>query len=159
MENNMEVNEEITLTNQVDQMQVKKADNSQLINIDTEMTIEDQGINAEELLNWCLGHKELTVNKIPSPIEGYTLNDIRIKSRFKEDSIFLNDKEIASRIRRGNCIAEYEESGLRKYKIARKGLIKFYDYLKTYKPSKMKEENSVLDAVRRNFTEGKAMVI
>lgn len=132
------------------------------IKIDTNIKIDiDQleSAKAEEFLNWCSNHKELKVNSSSTPIENFTLNDIRIKNRFKEDSIFLEDKEIAERIRRGNCVAVYKQAGLTKYKIVRKGLIKFFDYLKTYKSSKKIEEKKVLDPVRNCFIKGNKVLV
>jgi hypothetical protein len=165
MEVKMQVSEEEINTKSENQMEVDEISKTDFIKTDTDIKINDdssdsrESAQAEEFLNWCKNHKELKVNSSPTPIEDCVLHDVRIQNRFKEDSIFLHDKEIAEKIRRGNCVAEYKQSGITKYKIVRKGLIKFFDYLKTYKSSKKAEEKKVLDPVRNSFIQGKQVMV
>lgn len=111
-------------------------------------------IDAKELKEWAESNKNLQVIQIDTPIANYTLYDIRIKIRHKEDDLFLKDSEIRQRIRRGNCIAEYVDDNQKRYKFARKGLIKFFDYLKKYKSKYRLEEKIVLDSIKNHFNKG-----
>jgi len=86
-------------------------------------------INAKEEFDFFNSNKLLKIHTILTPIEGLELYDIRIKDRFKEDYTFLNNDEIFTRIRRGNCIVKYRIGQNEEFKVGRKGLVKFFDYL------------------------------
>jgi len=72
------------------------------------------------------------------------LNDIKIKKKVVEDVIYLKNKEILAKIRRGNCILENlnEKTNKSEFVIARKGLIKFFDYQINSK--KYSKENEII---------------
>ena len=61
-----------------------------------------------------------------TPIKGIFLNDLKIKIRGKEDRVYLSNWDIYTKLRRGFCIIE--NTNKNEFKIARKGLIKFFDY-------------------------------
>ncbi len=72
------------------------------------------------------------------------MNDIKIKKKVVEDVIYLKNKEILAKIRRGNCILENlnEKTNKSEFVIARKGLIKFFDYQINSK--KYSKENEII---------------
>jgi energy-coupling factor transporter ATP-binding protein EcfA2 len=95
-------------------------------------------IDPETLLTWATSHKKLKESSSSTPIDGYELHDIKVATKHNEDDIFLQDDEIYFRIRRGNAIATVLKGNKLTYKIARRGIIKFFDYQsKTSKKHKL----------------------
>jgi hypothetical protein len=95
-------------------------------------SINHDEIDAQELLNWASGRECLQITKVETPIINLFLHDIKIRDRDNEEDLFLKQDDLYERIRRGNCIMTYKMGEDMKYRIARKGLIKFFDYKLKY---------------------------
>lgn len=67
------------------------------------------------------------------PIEHLSLIDIKFQGHNVEDEYFLTDDQIFAILRRGSSLTYDSQS--KKYNIARSGLVKFFDYKKTYPPN------------------------
>jgi len=76
--------------------------------------------------------KEMLIkfNRMPTPIEGVELIDIKLSSRIAEDDIFLEEDFIAEHMRRGESLFYNKNNNT--YDYARFGLPKFFDYKKKF---------------------------
>ena len=84
-------------------------------------------------------------NKMPTPIQGLELIDIKLGAKLTEDEVFLEEDFIAQYLRRGESLFFNNISG--KYDYARLGLNKFFDYKKNYdidKENELKMQKRVL---------------
>lgn len=64
--------------------------------------------------------------EVPAQIDSdLVLVDASVKSRMKEDEIYLEDQELQERLRRGNTLLEFvDKNGKLDYLIARRGMMK-----------------------------------
>ena len=91
--------------------------------------------------------KEMMIrfNRMPTPIEGVELIDMKLNSRMEEDDIFLEEDFIAEYMRRGESLFYNKNSDT--YDYARLGLNKFFDYKKNFdnenKKDKLQEKRVV----------------
>ena len=91
--------------------------------------------------------KEMMIrfNRMPTPIEGVELIDMKLNSRMEEDDIFLEEDFIAEYMRRGESLFYNKNSDT--YDFARLGLNKFFDYKKNFdnenKKDKLQEKRVV----------------
>lgn len=112
------------------------------------------------LIQWAHKTKNLVVTEADTPIKNCELLDIKVKKR-NEDEVFLTDDEVFQRIRRGNCVISYTFNNQRIFKMARKGLKKFFDYKINYKSNKegKKMKKIVLDDVKKSFSQEKGIKV
>lgn len=68
---------------------------------------------------------KLVKNNIPFDI-AYTLFDLSIKVKIKEDELFLKNKDLSLRLRRGHSVIKYKSNEITYVDILRKGLNKFF---------------------------------
>ena len=116
----------------------------------------------KKVYSWACKIKNLTVGETDTPIQNYFLHDIKIRSRFREDEIYLTDNEVYYKIRRGNCIASYiDNDNIKRFKIARRGMIKFFDYLheNNNKKDSAKIKSKVLDPVINAFESDQKILV
>ena len=96
--------------------------------------------------------KEMMVrfNRMPTPIEGVELIDIKLGARLQEDEIFLEEDFIAEYMRRGESLFYNKNSDI--YDYARLGLNKFFDYKKNFddenKKDKLQEKRVVGNMIK-----------
>ena len=84
--------------------------------------------------------KEMMIrfNRMPTPIEGVELIDMKLNSRMEEDDIFLEEDFIAEYMRRGESLFYNKNSDT--YDYARLGLNKFFDYKKNFDSENKKDK-------------------
>ena len=96
--------------------------------------------------------KEMMVrfNRMPTPIEGVELIDIKLGARLQEDEIFLEEDFIAEYMRRGESLFYNKNNDT--YDYARLGLNKFFDYKKNFddenKKDKLQEKRVVGNMIK-----------
>jgi hypothetical protein len=127
-----------------------------------ENTLSDNNKESEELkklLTWAGKTKNLINDYADSPIKGVELIDIKIQKR-DEEEVFINDEEVYEKIRRGNCILSYRDSqNTTKYKWARKGLKKFFDYKISFSHKEKKIEKKLLLPIQSAFNSGRSVYV
>ena len=85
-----------------------------------------------------LKEKIIKFNRMPTPIQGVELIDIKLGARLAEDDIFLEEDFINKHLRRGETLFYNKNDNT--YDYARFGLPKFFDYKKNL-IAKMKKIN------------------
>ena len=80
----------------------------------------------------------IKLNRMPTPIEGVELIDIKLNSKLTEDDIFLEEDFIAQYLRRGESLFYNKNNNT--YDYARIGLNKFFDYKKEFKEENEKDK-------------------
>ena len=80
----------------------------------------------------------IKLNRMPTPIEGIELIDIKLNSKLTEDDIFLEEDFIAQYLRRGESLFYNKNNNT--YDYARIGLNKFFDYKKEFKEENEKDK-------------------
>jgi hypothetical protein len=124
------------------------------------MESKQYNLTPRELLEWVKKNRDLKATESVTPIAGYKLTDIKVAQKFKEDDIFLNNDAISKNIRRGNAIASInlEGSSTAIYKYARKGIIKFFDYLADFSKNQ-KITKKILTPINEVFKSGNKVKI
>jgi hypothetical protein len=112
----------------------------------------------KQLVDWSKQNKDLDIKISETPIKGYTLCDIKVSSKTFEDGLFLNNDEVFNNIRRGNAIASMSIDKTQIFKYARKGIIKFFDYMLDYSNNKQQGVR-VLGPVKQAFEVGRKVKI
>ena len=74
-----------------------------------------------------LKEMNIRLNRMPTPIEGVELIDIKLGAKLAEDDIFLEEDFVAQYMRRGQSLFYDKNSDT--YYYARIGLNKFFDFL------------------------------
>ena len=83
---------------------------------------------------------KILISKFPTPINGIELIDIKLKNKYKEDDVYLEQNFIQKHIRRGESFLHNIISD--EYDFARCGLPKFFDYKKKILEEKDKKNNN-----------------
>ena len=94
---------------------------------------------------------KFSISNFPTPIKGIEMIDIKLKNKFKEDDIYLEENFIQKYLRRGESFIFNISSN--EYDYARFGLPKFFDYKKQIIEEKDKKiNNCVLGEIEKTST-------
>ena len=85
-----------------------------------------------------LKEMNIRLNRMPTPIEGVELIDIKLGAKLAEDDIFLEEDFVAQYMRRGQSLFYDKNSDT--YYYARIGLNKFFDYKKNFDDNNAKDK-------------------
>ena len=85
-----------------------------------------------------LKEKIIKFNRMPTPIQGVELIDIKLGARLAEDDIFLEEDFINKHLRRGETLFYNKNDNT--YDYARFGLPKFFDYKKKFDDENEKDK-------------------
>ena len=85
-----------------------------------------------------LKEKIIKFNRMPTPIQGVELIDIKLGARLAEDDIFLEEDFINKHLRRGETLFYNKNNNT--YDYARFGLPKFFDYKKKFDSENEKDK-------------------
>ena len=85
-----------------------------------------------------LKEMNIRLNRMPTPIEGVELIDIKLGAKLAEDDIFLEEDFVAQYLRRGQSLFYDKNSDT--YYYARIGLNKFFDYKKNFDDNNAKDK-------------------
>ena len=85
-----------------------------------------------------LKEKIIKFNRMPTPIQGVELIDIKLGARLAEDDIFLEEDFINKHLRRGETLFYNKNNNT--YDYARFGLPKFFDYKKKFDDENEKDK-------------------
>ena len=85
-----------------------------------------------------LKEMNIRLNRMPTPIEGVELIDIKLGAKLAEDDIFLEEDFVAQYMRRGQSL--FYDKNSDSYYYARIGLNKFFDYKKNFDDNNAKDK-------------------
>ena len=92
------------------------------------------------------------ISKFPTPIDSIELIDIKLKNKYKEDEVYLEQYFIQKNLRRGESFLHNIISD--EYDFARCGLPKFFDYKKKILEEKDKKNNNCVLSEIENINNG-----